>query len=102
MADAKEAVRQDVLEKAVDEFLGGKEIRLEPVAVAAVAIAVTDLTVLASEDAVVADRHAMRVAAEVVQQLARPGKRGLRVDHPGLFAEAPQPAAAGAGLGQFG
>ena len=41
MADAKEAIRQDVLEEAAEEFLGGKESRLEPVAVAAVAIGVT-------------------------------------------------------------
>jgi hypothetical protein len=41
MPDAEEAVRQDVLQEAVEEFLGGKDIRLQSVAVAAVAIAVT-------------------------------------------------------------
>ena len=96
MPDAEEAVWKHVLEEAVDEFLGRKDIRLQAVAIAAVPVVVADLPVLASEDAVVADRNAMRVAAEVVQELARPGKRGLGVDHPGLFAEAPQPAAAGA------
>jgi hypothetical protein len=71
MADAKKAIRQDVLEETAEEFLGGKELGLEPVAVAAVAIVVTDLTVLAIEDAVVADRHAMRVTGFKKKEFSR-------------------------------
>jgi len=77
MPDAKEAVRQDVLEKAVEEFLGGQDIRFEPVPVTTVAIVIIDLAVLASEDAVVTDRDAMRVTSQVIQELARPGKGSL-------------------------
>ena len=102
MPDAKEAVRQDVLEKAVEEFLGGQDIRFEPVPVAAVAIAILHLAVLASEDAVVTDRDTMRVASQVIQELAWPGKGSLRIHHPRFLSAVPQPTAAGGSLGQFG
>ncbi len=39
----------------------------------------------------------MRVAAQVIQELARPGERGLRVNHPGFVAAASQRGTASRG-----
>src|SRR5208282_5735875 len=71
------------------------------VTIAAVAIMVVYLAILAGDDPVVADRHAMRVTSQVVQELARPGKGSLRIDHPRFLAAAPQPTATRVGLGEF-
>jgi len=82
VADAKEAVGQDMLEKAVEKLLGGKFVNLLAVPVPTVPVGVTHLAVLAVEQAMTADRHAMCVAAQVIDQLPRAGKRGSRVDYP--------------------
>ena len=55
------------------------------VSIAAVAVTIMDLVFLASQDAVVADRDAMRVTSQIVQELARPGEGSLGVDHPGFY-----------------
>ena len=67
MPDAEEMVRQDVLQKAAEELLDGKYVDLQPVAVATIPIAVMHHSVVASDKAMVADGHAMGVAAKVVQ-----------------------------------
>jgi hypothetical protein len=82
MADVKKVVRQDMLEEAMEEFLGRKNVRLAPVAVTAITIAIMHFAVPASKDAVIADRHAMCITPQVVQQLAWAGKRCLGVDYP--------------------
>lgn len=82
MADVKKAVRQNMLEEATDEFLSEKNVRLAPVAVTAITIAIMHFAVPASKDAVIADRHAMSITPQVVQQLAWAGKRCLGVDYP--------------------
>ena len=83
--DVQEAVRQNMLEEATEEFLGGKNVRLALVAVTAITIAIMHLAVPASKDAVIADRHAMSITSQVVQQLAWAGKRCLGVDYPCFF-----------------
>ena len=75
MPDAQEVVWKHVLQETAEEFLGRKDIRLQAVAIAAIPVVVMDLAALATQDAVVADGHSMRVTSEVIQQLARPGKR---------------------------
>lgn len=86
--NVKEAVWQDMLEEATEEFLGGKNVRLALVAVTAITIAIMHLAVPASKDAVIADRHAMSITSQVVQQLAWAGKRCLGVDYPCFFPTA--------------
>lgn len=80
--DVKEAVWQNMLEEATEEFLGEKDVRLAPVAVTAVTIAIMHFAIPASKDAVIADRHAMGVTPQVVQQFAWAGKGCLGVDYP--------------------
>ena len=82
VADAKEAVGQDVLEKAMEELHCGKFVNFLPIPVPAVSVRVPNLAVPAVQQAVIADRHAMRVATQVIDQFLWSGKRGFRVDHP--------------------
>jgi len=61
---------KDLLGKLHDYLpvaVAGSLLHVPGPALAAVAVAVTHLTVLATQEAVVADRHAMRVASQVVQ-----------------------------------
>ena len=65
VTNAKERIGQHVLKKAVEKLFGGKNVRLAAISVRAVAVSVTDVAVLAVQQPVVADRDAMRVAAQV-------------------------------------
>jgi hypothetical protein len=102
MPDAQEVVWKHVLQETVEEFLGRKDIRLQAVAIAAIPVVVMDLAALATQDAVVADGHPMRVASEVVQQSAWSGKRGLRVDHPTLLPPSSQATVSRGRVAQIG
>ena len=78
-----------VLQKAVKEFLGRKYGDLAAIAIAAIAVVEADLAALTIEKAMIADGHAMRVRGNPATP--RPGKRGLRIDHP-LFLPPPSQA----------
>ena len=75
VANGKETIGQHVLEKAVEERLGGKNVRLPAISVAAVSVSVTDLTVLAVQRPEVADRDAMCVAGPGTHRSDRRGTR---------------------------
>ena len=94
MPDAIETVRQHVLQEAAQEFLRRKRLQLHPVAVAPVAVTKGDLAVGTADQPLIANRRPMRVAAQVVHQLARTRKRRLRIHHPRPLAAPPQPVAA--------
>ena len=84
VADALESGRNGVQQKAADEFGGGQRHRAFLLAVvgAVVFVAEPDLLLIFAEQAVVGDRHAVRVAAEIVEHLSRPAERRLGVDDP--------------------
>ena len=67
VADADEAIGQDMEEKAAGKFFGIEGHRFQPVFVSSVPVAKSDLAVLDVEDAVVGEDHTVRVAAEVVK-----------------------------------
>ena len=82
MADAVEAVRQGVQQEAPDELvrLEGHDLRLAVLAI--VPPSEGDFTIGDVDQPRVGDRDAMRVAAEIVQDLGRAAERRLGVDHP--------------------
>jgi hypothetical protein len=84
VADADEAMWQDVKQEAADEVWCGQGERPARVVAPAVAVAKGDLAVLVGQDALVADGDAMGVAPEVTQQLCRAGHGSLAVDDPFL------------------
>jgi hypothetical protein len=87
VANAHEATWEYVQEETADELVGGKRRGASYVTVGAVAIGEADGAVLEIEDALVADRGAVRVAAEIVQDLLGTGEGLLGVDDPGLAAQ---------------
>ena len=82
IADAVEPMRQDVEEKAADEFLRGKGHRFLLAVVPIVLVSEADLTGFDVQQAIVGDRDAMGVAADVIQHLFGSGEGSLGIDHP--------------------
>jgi len=86
VTDAHEAIGQDVKQEAADEFMGLKRDRLFFIPIFAISITQGDLTVLDRKDAVVGQRHAVGIAAEVIEDGLRRTERLFGVDDPALLA----------------
>jgi len=84
VADAVEAVRQHVQEKAADELVGREGHGLEPVAAfdPVVLPLEGDARVVERDEAGVRDRDAVGVSGEIGEDGLRPGERPLGVDDP--------------------
>ena len=82
VTDAHEAVGQEVEQEAADKFVGLKIRRLFPIAVFAISIAQNDLAVIDSEDTIIGERHAVGVAAEIVENGLGRTERLFRIDDP--------------------
>jgi hypothetical protein len=84
MADAVEAGRQHVQEKAADELGGVERHGLEPVAAfdPIVLPLEGDALVVERDEPGVRDRDAVGVAGEIGEDGLRPGERPLGVDDP--------------------
>src|SRR5215470_16611276 len=87
MAHAHEPMRQDVQQKATDEFSSVQGHLLAGLAVGVVLVAEANHAVAAVEEPFVRDRDPVGVAAEIVQDLLRTSQWGFSVDDPGLGAE---------------
>ncbi len=88
MADADEAVRQDVEQKATQKGLSLHGGDPGGVAVGAVLPAESDLPLVEGEQAVVGESDAMGVAGEIGQHLIRAGEGRLAVHDPALGGRA--------------
>lgn len=82
VADAQESTGQHVLQKTANKLISWQGGDLLAITVTTVTVSEAHLAIPTVQDAVVRTGHAMRVTAQVVQKLARPGKRGLRVNNP--------------------
>src|SRR5450759_2576431 len=100
VADALQAGRQNVLEEAADELVGGDGHHLGFACVAIIFPLEGNLAVFQSQEAPVGDGDAMGVAAEVLQHVLRSAKGGLGVDHPLLMFEGRQVASEGLWVGK--
>jgi hypothetical protein len=92
VADANESAWQNVAQKPPDEVARVDGHYASSVASPSIAITEGDLAVFESDKALIADGDAVRVAAEIPQNLFRAGHRRLAVDHPllrGGLAEQP-------------
>ena len=88
VAQAHEATRKDVQEKATQELIGLQGHGLVLSMVGVVLVTKGHLTVLHGLQAGVADGDAMGVAAEITQHLLGAGEGVLGVNHPGLGMQA--------------
>jgi len=82
MAHPHETGGQDVKQKAPDELSSTQSPLLAASAVGVVPVAEADHTIAAVEDTFIRDSDPVGVAAEIVKDLVRTGKRGLGVNDP--------------------
>ena len=100
VADADEAVGDDVEQEATEEFVDLELHDLAAVAVGVVAPPKADAALGCGEQPVVGERDAVGVVAEVGEHLLGPGEGRLAVDDPRLLAELVAPRGKRRGLGQ--
>ena len=75
MADADEAVGNDVEQEATEELVDGEVQDLDPIAVGVVAPAKADVSVGEVDQTVVGEGDAMGVATEIGEHMLGSGKR---------------------------
>src|ERR1035437_4550493 len=82
IADAEEAMRQNMEQKTTDEFLCGKGHRSLLAMVPIILVSEAHLTVFDVQQAMIGDGDAMGVATDVIQHLFWSGEGTLGIDHP--------------------
>jgi hypothetical protein len=87
VAEADEACWEHMEQEASEEGMGVHGRHLELIALAPVAVGEGDLPVVHLNNAVVGNRHTVRVPAEILHDLGRPGEGTLGVDNPFLGRE---------------
>lgn len=102
MADAVEAVRQRVKEKATDELGGVERHHFGDAIFAVILPGEADLAGFKREQPAVGDGDMMRVTAEIGERLARATERRLGVDHPIDAAQFGETCVEEAGVGETG
>lgn len=100
--DTVEAIGQDMDQETANELIGGQSHDRSSVAGldAVILPAERDGLGISADQAVVRDRHAVRLAPEVGQHRFRATERRFGVDHPFRFAERGQPSGKGPGVGK--
>jgi hypothetical protein len=88
MTHANETSRDDVTQKATDEFHTAQGDGLSAATVFAVHVAECDSALVVGDDAFVADGDSVRVSAEIAQDLFGAGHGGLGVDDESLNGSA--------------
>jgi hypothetical protein len=82
ITNALETAGQDVKQETPDEFIGGQGHRFDLASSPVILPLEADLIAFYIEQAIVGDGHAMGIAADIVENLLRPGERALGIDHP--------------------
>ena len=98
VADAHEALGDDVQQEAAEELVGREVHDLHAIGIGVVAPAKADATLGEGEQALVGDGDAVGVAAEVGEHVLGAGEGGFAVDDPGLLAQVVEPGVEGRGV----
>jgi hypothetical protein len=98
VADAMEAVGQDVEKEAPDELMRGKTHEAATPTAAVVPIGKCDFGVVDGHEPGIGDGGAMGVAGEIGQHALGSAERRLGVDDEGALAQRAQPLGEGAGV----
>ena len=83
---AHEAFGDHVEQEAADEFMGIEGHGLFSVLIFSVPVTEGDLCVVGRENSIIGQRHAVGIAAEIVEDMGGGAKRLLRIDDPGFFS----------------
>src|SRR5918995_1059534 len=82
MPDFDKAGGQDVQHESVDELDGVERQQLLFISVGGIPPAKSNLTILHLNQTSVGDRHAMRIASQILEHMLGPAKRSLGIDDP--------------------
>jgi hypothetical protein len=82
VADADKAPRQHVLTKAAQELDSGESHDALFIAMSVVFPSKVHAVTVEAKQALIADGHAVGIAAEVAQHVSRSTESGLGIDHP--------------------
>jgi len=82
---AHEAFGDHMEEEAGDEFVGIEGHGLFSVVIFSVAVTEGDFSIMGGKNSIIGERHAVGIAAEVVQDMDGGSERFLRVGDPGFF-----------------
>jgi hypothetical protein len=102
VADADEAVGDDVEEEAAEELVDREGHDLHAVPVGVVAPAKPDGAIGDGDEPIVGERDAVGVAAEIGEHMVGPGEGRLTVDDPGVLAQRGEPRGKRRGRGERG
>ena len=102
MTNAHPPAGQGMQQEAPDKFPRRQRHDLHPVAVAIVTPAKRHLALVHRHQAMIADGHPMRIAAQVGDHLRGRGKGRLGIDHPVGLLQRGDEAVKGCGVGQGG
>jgi hypothetical protein len=100
MANANEAWGEQVKQKPAQELIDGERHEALLIAVRGVPPTECDFVIGQGDEAMVGDRHTMRVTAEVMENMLRATEGPLAVDHPVVTEELPEERGEGLRLGQ--
>src|SRR5215469_12591740 len=100
MTDALEAVGQYVQKEAADELEGGERHARDARFIPVILPGEDDMIVYVDKP-VIGDRHSMRIAAEITQNLFGPGKGSLAVNHPVEPVKRRKVGGEGVGVGEI-
>jgi hypothetical protein len=84
LAQALEAMRQDMQEKAPDKLMGLQAHGLHLIALAPIAICAADAAMTDISEAMIGNRNAVGIAAQIVEDQGWPHARLLGIHHPRL------------------
>src|SRR5438105_14555893 len=101
VADAMEAVRQNVEQEAADELVGAKGHHLLLIVVAIILPAEADPALGKTDQAAVGDGDTMGIPAEIIENLLGSAERSLGVDDPANGAQRPRQAAKAVGAAKL-
>jgi hypothetical protein len=90
MPDTDKATRKDMEQESPQELVNGQRHEAFLILVGRVAPAERDLTIFESNEPVIGDGDAMRVAAEILQDMLGPAKGTFGVDDPVTLVGAAQ------------
>ena len=102
VANAHEAARQHVQEKAPQKFVGGECQDFHTVVIRVVLPAETDVTVAMVDEPIIRQRDAVGVPTQVVEHLFRAGEGSLRLHDPVDGPELAEERDEGAAIDQMG
>ena len=100
MAHPHKTLGDNVEQEAAHELLGVEGHQFTPISVFSITISEGDFTVVQRADAIIAKRHAVGVATEIIEDMGGRAKGFFGIDHPRFFSQSIEKYTKAVGVGQ--